>query len=102
LNGKQITSAKLRLYDVDPASKGGNFYLVSDNSWQDGIITWNNAPVALTNLLASLGSVSVNNWYEVDLTSFITGDGTIVCVSLPLLLMERITPLKRAQTRLNL
>jgi hypothetical protein len=49
---------------------------VSDNSWQEETLTWNNAPVAQTNLLGSIGSVSANNWYEVDLTSLITGDGT--------------------------
>jgi len=76
LNGQQVTSAKLRLYNLDASSKGGDFYAVSDNSWQEETLTWNNAPVALTTLLASLGSVSANNWYEVDLTSLITGDGT--------------------------
>jgi len=76
LNGKQVSSAKLRLYNVDPSSKGGDFYAVSDNSWQEGTLTWNNAPVALTDLLASLGSVSTNNWYEIDITSLITGEGT--------------------------
>jgi len=76
LNGKQISSAKLRLYNVDAASKGGDFYAVSDTAWQEETITWNNAPAALTNLLASLGSVSANNWYEIDITSLITGDGT--------------------------
>jgi hypothetical protein len=76
LNGKQVVSAKLRLYNVDPASKGGDFYAVSDSAWQEETLTWNNAPAALPTLLASLGSVSANNWYEVDLTSLITGDGT--------------------------
>ena len=71
-----MTSAKLRLYNVDPSSKGGDFYVVSDNSWQEETVTWNSAPAALTNLLGSIGSVSTNNWYEVDLTSLITGDGT--------------------------
>jgi len=27
-------------------------------------------------MLASLGAVSVNTWYEVDVTSLVTGDGT--------------------------
>jgi len=76
LNGKHVTSAKLRLYNADPSSKGGDFYVVSDNSWQEETVTWSNAPAALTNLLASLGSVSIGNWYEVDITSLITGDGT--------------------------
>jgi hypothetical protein len=76
LTGKQISSAKLRLYNVDAASKGGDFYAVNDTAWQEETITWNNAPAALTNLLASLGSVSANNWYEIDITSLVTGDGT--------------------------
>ena len=76
LNSRQVVSAKLRLYNVDPASKGGDFYAVSDTSWQEETLTWNNAPAALTNLLASLGSVSAGNWYEIDITSLITGDGT--------------------------
>jgi hypothetical protein len=76
LNGKQVTSVKLRLYNLDPSGKGGDFYTVSDNSWQEGTVTWNNAPAAQINLLGSLGSVSANNWYEIDLTSLIAGDGT--------------------------
>jgi hypothetical protein len=75
LNGKQVTSAKLRLYNVDPSSKGGDFYAVSDNAWQEETLTWNTAPAALTNLLGSIGSVTTGNWYEVDLTSLISGDG---------------------------
>jgi hypothetical protein len=76
LSGQTITSAKLRLYAVDPSSKGGDFYPMSDNTWQQGTVTWNNAPAAGTTLLASLGPVKVNTWYEVNLTSLITGDGT--------------------------
>ena len=76
LNGQTVVSAKLRLYNVDFASKGGDFYAVSDTTWQEEIIIWNNAPAALPTLLASLGSVSPSNWYEVDLTSLITGEGT--------------------------
>ena len=76
LNGQQVTSAKLRLFAVDPSSKGGDFYQVTDNTWSEKTVTWNTAPAAETTLLASLGSVSVGNWYEVGLTSLITGDGT--------------------------
>jgi len=76
LNGQPVISAKLRLCDVDPSSKGGDFYRVLDNTWQQGTVTWNTAPAAEPTLLASLGSVSVGNWYEVDLTSLITADGT--------------------------
>lgn len=76
INGQSITSAKIRLHNTDAASAGGKFYHVSDDTWQEETVTWNNAPAADTTLLATLGSVSVNTLYEVDITSLITGDGT--------------------------
>lgn len=76
VSGRQVTSAKIRLYAVDSSDKGGDFYRVGDNSWQEETVTWNNAPAADSTLLASLGSVSSGNWYEVTFTSLITGDGT--------------------------
>ena len=76
ITGQQISNVKLRLYNKDASSKGGDFYSVSDNSWQESTITWNNAPAAETTLLASLGSVTTNNWYEVDLSSLVNADGT--------------------------
>jgi hypothetical protein len=76
VNGQTITNAKIRLYNVDAASAGGKFYRVGDNTSQEETVTWNNAPAADTTLLAPLGSVSVNTWYEVDVTSLVTGDGT--------------------------
>lgn len=76
VNGQSVANAKIRLYNTDAASAGGKFYHVADDSWQEETVTWNNAPAADTNLLAQLGSVSVNTWYEVDVTSLVTGDGT--------------------------
>ncbi|HJR78615.1 MAG TPA: DNRLRE domain-containing protein, partial [Anaerolineales bacterium] len=52
------------------------FYPVSDDSWQEETVTWNNAPTADTTLLGSLGDVNPDTWYEVNLTSLITADGT--------------------------
>jgi hypothetical protein len=76
VNGQAVTSAKIRLYNVNGSVKGGDFYRVSDNTWQEGTVTWNNAPAADATPLATLGSVSANTWVEVDVTSLITGDGT--------------------------
>jgi hypothetical protein len=39
-------------------------------------VTWNTQPQADPTSIASLGAVSVNTWYEVDLTSLVTGGGT--------------------------
>jgi len=73
---RRVVSAKLRLYSADPADKGGEFHRVANSSWSEQTVTWNNAPVADTAVLASFGSVITNTWYEVDVTSLITGDGT--------------------------
>ncbi len=76
VNGRPVASAKLRLYNVNASEKGGDFRRVADNTWSEATVTWNTAPAADATILASLGAVSANTWYEVDITSLITGDGT--------------------------
>src|SRR6266508_2208520 len=72
-----VASAKLRLYCLDGSSIGGSFYRVANNAWSEGTVTWNNAPAADANSMASLGTVAAGIWYEVDLTSLVSGDGTV-------------------------
>lgn len=72
-----ITSAKLRLYDVDASNFGGNFHGIADTSWIESMVTWNTAPAFNPLVVASLGSVSPNIWYEVDVTPLIIGDGIV-------------------------
>jgi hypothetical protein len=76
IGSKQVSSAQLWLYNNNYSDKGGDFYPVTDNSWSEQSVTWNNAPPADTNLVASLGAVSPGNWVIVDVTPLITGDGT--------------------------
>lgn len=75
LGGRMVTKAKLRLFVTDASSKGGDFHTTVDSSWSETAVNWNNAPSANTSILYSLGAVTANNWYEVDLTSLITADG---------------------------
>lgn len=76
LGTRQVTSAKLRLFAVDPSGNGGDFYRTAD-SWNQGTVTWRNAPAPDTVRIASLGSVSTGVWYEIDITSVIVGDGVV-------------------------
>jgi Bacterial Ig domain/Calcineurin-like phosphoesterase len=71
-----VLSAKLRLYNVNPSSTGGSFYPAPDNGWTESGVTWNTAPTAGVTPVATLGPVTSGTWYEVDVTSLITGDGT--------------------------
>ncbi|HEU0297494.1 MAG TPA: DNRLRE domain-containing protein [Anaerolineales bacterium] len=75
VSGRQVTRARLRLYNTNASTTGGDFHAVTDNTWSEGSVNWNNAPAGSASILRSLGMVAVNNWYEVDLTSFIIGDG---------------------------
>lgn len=76
VNSRQVTQALLRLYVTNGSNLGGDFYHVPDNNWSETTLTWNNAPTASSDILASLGQVKKNNWYEVDLLPLVTADGT--------------------------
>jgi hypothetical protein len=76
IGNKSIVSVKLRLYCMDASPFGGEFHRVADTTWNEGTVNWNTAPSADAGILASLGKVSVNTWYEVDVSSLVTGDGT--------------------------
>lgn len=71
-----IQNVRLRLFCLDVSDKGGDFYWVPDNSWQEKTVNWNTEPAADPTVRASLGAVTANSWYEVDLSSLVTGDGT--------------------------
>ncbi|MCA1708070.1 MAG: DNRLRE domain-containing protein [Actinobacteria bacterium] len=75
-----VTAAKLRLH-VDNISNGGSpnggiVQTMSSSSWSETAVTWNNQPSIDGTPLGSLGSVLPNSWYEVDVTSRVTGNGT--------------------------
>jgi calcineurin-like phosphoesterase family protein len=74
-----VTNAKLRIHtdDIKSASSsvGGTLQAVSDTTWSETALVWNNQP-ALGATLGSVGAVVRNNWYEVDVTSAVTGNGT--------------------------
>ena len=78
VGGRPVTNAKLRLYCVDPSDRGGDFHALADPNalWSEQTVNWNNAPAAAAATIGSIGSVSSGSWYEVNLSSLITGDGT--------------------------
>ncbi len=70
-----IASVKLKLYANSSSGGGINVYGVSNTSWVETGITYNNAP-AIGSLGGSLGSFTGGTWITVDITSLITGNGT--------------------------
>ena len=73
---RSVLSAKLRLYCVDGSPFGGEFHRVADTGWSETTVNWNNSPTADASSIATLGKVVASTWYEVDVTSLVTGDGT--------------------------
>jgi hypothetical protein len=77
LGGRPVLSAKLRVYCVDPSSLGGELHRVANTSWNESTVTWNTAPGADPGVLRTIGSVQAGNWYELDVTPAVSGEGPI-------------------------
>ncbi|MET9400716.1 DNRLRE domain-containing protein [Kitasatospora sp. NPDC002965] len=75
-----VTGAKLRIHTDDvsgaESGSGGTFRSLSSTTWSETGLTWNNQPAVDGPVLGSIGSVSRNAWYEVDVTSYVQGNGT--------------------------
>ncbi len=69
-----ITSARLRLY-ASSSVKAGTSVSSTDSNWSETGITYNNVPAAISQL-ASLGAFSSGTWIEIDVTGYVTGNGT--------------------------
>ncbi len=75
LNGASITSVQLRLYANSSGSAGINALAVADNTWGETTITYSNAP-AMGSTIATSGGVAGGTWVTLDVTSYVTAEGT--------------------------
>ncbi len=79
-----VASATLRLFNIDGAPTGGEFYAMTGTGWSESTVTWDTAPSGEGGVLGTPGSVSEGDWYEIDVTALVTGDGPVsVRVSSP-------------------
>ena len=74
LAGSVIT-ATLRIYANNTQSTGYSVKQVANNIWTETGITYNNAP-AIGDPIGSSGPVTGGTWMSVDVTTYITGNGT--------------------------
>ena len=70
-----VTSATLRIHTGSSHNTGFEVRDVVGNSWGESTITFNNSP-APGGLLGASGPFSSGQWIEIDVTVYITGDGT--------------------------
>jgi chitodextrinase len=73
---KRVTAAKLRLYVADGSDQGGQLYRLTSQNWSQTTVTYATRPSVYTGFpMATIGATTSGSWVEVDLTSFITGNG---------------------------
>jgi hypothetical protein len=74
LNGT-VTKATLLIFANSTSSSAVVANAVSDNTWTELTINYNNAP-PLGSALGSYGPVSTGVWISIDITAYINGNGT--------------------------
>ncbi len=70
-----VTQATLRIYANSAQSTGYSAYRVASNTWSETTINYSNAP-ALGTLIGASGPVAAGTWTSVNVTTYITGNGT--------------------------
>jgi hypothetical protein len=70
-----VTRATLHIFANSASKSGVAAQSVSNNTWTESTITYNNAPPVGTSL-GSSGAVSTGAWFSIDITPYITGNGT--------------------------
>jgi hypothetical protein len=70
-----VTRATLRVFANSASSLGCDANSVSDNTWSESTINYNNAP-PVGNVLGSSGPFGAGVWINIDVTAYITGNGT--------------------------
>ena len=68
--------ATLRVFTRSSSTTGITVAAVSDTSWGETTITYNNRP-ALGAPIGASGSISANTWFSVDVTAQIQGNGPV-------------------------
>lgn len=72
LNG-DVDSAILNLYSNTQVG-GVDAFAVADTTWSEDAITWDTRPV--TGSVIASGNADANAWFQIDISSYITGNGT--------------------------
>ncbi len=83
LNSNPVSQAILKFYANSSLRAAIAVNALSDNTWTESTINFENAP-APANQIAASGAVTSGQWVSIDITSYISGDGTYNLVLTPL------------------
>jgi hypothetical protein len=69
-----VTKATLRIFANSASNQGCTANIVSDNTWIESTLNYNNAP-SLSSALGSSGAFGAGVWISIDVTAYVTGNG---------------------------
>jgi hypothetical protein len=72
-----VTGATLRIYANSASSSGIAVWSIADNTWTETGIIYNNAPALPPAWTSLSGAVVTGAWIELDVSTLVTGNGTI-------------------------
>ena len=72
--GGAVQQARLRIWVTNKTNNGPAIYR-SDAAWNEALVTWASRPARVGGIVASSGSIATG-WYEFDVTSAVSGDGS--------------------------
>ena len=70
-----VRRATLRIFANSASTSGINIHRVSENTWSESTIHYNNAP-SFGSAIGSFSPVGAGSWISIDVTAYITGNGT--------------------------
>ena len=70
-----VTRATLRIFANSASSQGCTASSVSDSTWSESTLNYNNAP-PLGSAPGSSGAFGAGVWISMDVTAYVTGNGT--------------------------
>lgn len=70
-----VTRATLRVFANSASSIGSSANSLSNNTWTESTINYNNAP-PLGSVIGSAGPFGAGVWISIDVTTYVTGNGT--------------------------
>ena len=70
-----VRRATLRIFANSASTSGINIHSVSEDTWSEWTIHYNNAP-SFGSAIGSFSPVGAGSWISIDVTAYITGNGT--------------------------
>lgn len=70
-----VITATLRIYATNGTSNGPEVF-PAESSWEENTVVWTSKPVRTGGAVVDAGKITKSAWFEFDVTSMITGNGT--------------------------